>query len=306
MRWLSWCPAWRFGAALLKFHQGHVIIWEKQLSMGRKQLPMTSGLLVSLGGLVLFAGMTLAVRPETSGSIYQPRNNVVTEFDQEINESLHKINQESPAGVSIFNDITDFGSSFWIKRIAAVVALAVVLISVGLVILRRRSITLPLRCTLLVLAWMLVMSLGELLNVELKEFVKRARPPYHEAAHTSGYSFPSGHSMAAFIAYGMLAYILVRLIPHRRSRQAVAGALAILVLLVGFSRMFLGAHWLSDVVGGFAAGACWLGLCITAIEIIPGMRRAASRAASAAEEIVQHASEPAALVSEPILPDKTL
>jgi undecaprenyl-diphosphatase len=280
-------------------------ILEKQLSMRRRQLPIAPGLLVSLGGLILFAGITIAVGPDLSGSNL-PRNNVVTEIDQDINESLHKINQESPAGVVIFNDITTFGSSFWIKRIAAVVALAFVVISVGLVILRRRSITLPLRCTILVLAWMLVMSLGELLNVELKEFVKRARPPYHEAAHTSGYSFPSGHSMAAFIAYGMLAYILVRLIPHRRSRQAVAGALATLVLLVGFSRMFLGAHWLSDVVGGFAAGACWLGLCITAIEIIPGTSRAASRAASAAEVIVQQAPEPAALIPEPILPDKTL
>jgi len=289
-----------------KIPSRHETILEKQLSMGRRQLPMAPGLLVSLSGLALFAAMTLAVRPEASGSNYQPRNNVVTELDQEINESLHKINQESPAGVSIFNDITDFGSSYWIKRIAAVTALALVVISVGLVILQRRSIILPLRCTMLVLAWMLVMSLGELLNVELKEFVKRARPPYHESVHTSGYSFPSGHSMAAFIAYGMLAYILVRLIPHRRSRQAVAGALAILVLLVGFSRMFLGAHWLSDVVGGFAAGACWLGLCITAIEMIPGMRRAASRAASAAEVIVQQVPEPATLVPEPILPDKSL
>src|SRR5438093_4522290 len=153
---------------------------------------------------------------------------------------------------------------------------------------------------------MLVMSVGDTLNGGLKEYVKRARPPYHEAAHTSGYSFPSGHSMAAFIAYGMLAYILIQLIPHRRSRRAAVGALTLLVLLIGLSRMFLGAHWLSDVVGGFAAGACWLGLCITALEIIPGMRRGATRVASAAEAVANQLSEPPALSPQPVLPDKTL
>ena len=78
------------------------------------------------------------------------------------------------------------------------------------------------------------------------------------------------------------------------------------MLLIGFSRMFLGAHWLSDVVGGFAAGACWLGLCITAIEIIPGMGRAAGRVALAAGEAVNQVPEPAALSPQPVFPDKTL
>jgi len=273
--------------------------------MRHRQLPMAPGLLVSMGGLVVFAAIALAVRPEFSGSIYQPRNNVVTEFDQDISESLHKINQEAPVGVSIFNDITEFGSYFWIKRLAAVVGLSLVVVSVCLVILRRKPIRLPVRCTMLVMAWILVMAVGEMLNMELKGYVKRARPPYHEAAHATGYSFPSGHSMAAFIAYGMLAYILIHLIPHRRGRQAVVGALAGLVLSIGFSRMFLGAHWLSDVVGGFAAGACWLGLCITAIEIIPGMSRAAGRVAVAGE-VANRVSEPAILSPQPVFPDKTL
>jgi len=274
--------------------------------MIRRPLPSAPGMLISISGLILFTGIAVAVRPEFSGSIYIPRNNVITEFDQDVNESLHKINQETPAGVLIFNDITEFGSYYWIRRIAAVTALALVTICVCLVILRRQTIGLPLRCTMLVLAWILVMVLGEMLNMALKEYVRRARPPYHEAAHTSGYSFPSGHSMAAFIAYGMLAYILIRLIPHRRSRRVLAAVLAGLVLLIGFSRIFLGAHWMSDVLGGFAAGACWLGLCITAIEIIPGMRRVAGRVARAAEKAVQQIPEPPVLSPQPVFPEKTL
>jgi membrane-associated phospholipid phosphatase len=274
--------------------------------MRRRQVPVPPGLLISTGGLIVFISVALAVMPEFSGSIYRPRNNVVTEFDQEINESLHKLNQEAPAGVSIFNDITEFGSYFWIRRLAAIVALALVAVSVCLVILRRKSIRLPVRCTMLVMTWILVMAVGEMLNMGLKEYVKRARPPYHAAAHTSGYSFPSGHSMAAFIAYGMLAYILIQLIPRGRGRRAAVGALAGLVLLIGFSRMFLGAHWLSDVIGGFAAGACWLGLCITAIEIIPGMSRAAGRVALAAGDVANRAPEPVVLSPQPVFPDKTL
>jgi undecaprenyl-diphosphatase len=259
-----------------------------------------------MGGLLVFVGIAFAVKPELSGSIYLPRNNVVTEFDQDVNESLHKINQETPLGVSVFSDVTEFGSYFWIKRLAAMIGLILVVASVCLVIVRRKSIRLPVRCTMLVVAWILVMAVGEMLNLGLKDYVKRARPPYHEAAHASGYSFPSGHSMAAFVAYGMLAYILIQLIPNRRSRRAAVGVLTGLVLLVGFSRVFLGAHWLSDVVGGFAAGACWLGLCITAIEIIPGMGRAAGRVTLAAGEVAKQATEPAVLSPEPVLPDKTL
>src|SRR5260370_28349457 len=72
--------------------------------------------------------------------------------------------------------------------------------------------------------------------------------------------------MAAFIAYGMRAYLLTLAIPRRRIQFAVVLLLGSVVLLVGFSRIYLGAHWFSDVVGGFAAGAGWLGFCICLIE----------------------------------------
>src|SRR5260370_33874489 len=106
------------------------------MSMRHRQLPMAPGLLISTGGLIVFAGLALAVMPEFSGGIYLPQNNLVTEFDQDINESLHKINQEAPAGGSIFNDITHFRSEFWNKRLRPAVALADAAASVGPVSLR--------------------------------------------------------------------------------------------------------------------------------------------------------------------------
>jgi undecaprenyl-diphosphatase len=262
-------------------------------------------LLASLGSLGIFAILAFFVRPVVNGGESQPANNFVTDFDQQVNETLHHLNQESPQGVSLFSDIAGFGSYFWIKRFAAVIGLAIVFVSVLLVMARRKSIHLLILCAALVLAWIGMMAVGEMLNMELKEYIKRTRPPYHEA-NATGYSFPSGHSMAALIAYGMLAYILIRLIPHRKTRGVMVTSLAALVLLIGFSRVFLGAHWLSDVVGGFAAGICWLGLCLTTIEIIPGIRRAADRATQAAAKVAKPEPEPALLAPESVFPDKTL
>jgi membrane-associated phospholipid phosphatase len=87
--------------------------------------------------------------------------------------------------------------------------------------------------------------------------------------------------MGSFIAYGMLAYLLVLALPVRRVRIAVVGLLAGLVVLIGFSRIFLGAHWFSDVMGGFAAGGCWLALCISAIEMVRRRRPAPQRVQAA-------------------------
>jgi undecaprenyl-diphosphatase len=81
-----------------------------------------------------------------------------------------------------------------------------------------------------------------------------------------GYSFPSGHVMAATLLYGLLAVLAGLAFPTWRRRMwAVLGA-ALMVLLVGFSRVYLGAHYLSDVLGAVAAGLAWQALCLTAVD----------------------------------------
>lgn len=93
----------------------------------------------------------------------------------------------------------------------------------------------------------------------LKALFHRARP---EAVFASlGYSFPSGHSFAAVTLYGMLAYWLAR--GQERPRAVgVWGAGVLLILLIGFSRIYLGVHYASDVAAGFAAGLPWLWGCL--------------------------------------------
>lgn len=127
--------------------------------------------------------------------------------------------------------------------------------------------------------WLIValtaMPGGMLLNVALKQVFRRARPSFDEPLLTlSTYSFPSGHTAAATIFYGLLACFLVRRTRNWRLRAlAVAGA-ACMVALVALSRMYLGAHYLSDVLAAAFEGAAWLAVCITAVSTLHRRRLA--------------------------------
>lgn len=106
---------------------------------------------------------------------------------------------------------------------------------------------------------------GGLLNLALKASFHRARPSFASEFETGGtWSFPSGHAMDSFIGYGLLAYWIARRFPRVR-RPAIMSAVG-LVLLIGFSRIYLGVHYLSDVLAGYSAGCVWLAVCVTAAD----------------------------------------
>jgi membrane-associated phospholipid phosphatase len=275
-------------------------------SMKKKNRVLPPSLLVSFGAMSIFGLLMICVKPYADSGQLLPRNNVVTELDQEVNEKLHQANQESPTGVHIFNYITDFGGGVWIRKLAIFVALGLVIVPCGQVIFRGKRIDVPVWGLLLSIVWIFVLLLGEVLNVELKDYVMRSRPPYHEAAHAFGYSFPSGHSMGAFIAYGMLAYFLTLAIPRRRIQIAVVTLLGSIVLLVGFSRMYLGAHWFSDVIGGFAAGAVWLGFCIGLVEAARVFLRSAAKSRMAQTSLADLIPDPSVPSPEIVISEKTV
>lgn len=104
-------------------------------------------------------------------------------------------------------------------------------------------------------------AFGALFNEILKHLFLRARPDLLQLVKVSGYSFPSGHSMNSMIFYGFFAYMILINMKHR-SYYAIAGALGLLVLMIGISRIYLGVHFASDVIAGFIAGLAWLILFI--------------------------------------------
>jgi membrane-associated phospholipid phosphatase len=117
-------------------------------------------------------------------------------------------------------------------------------------------------------AFIATMAGGTILNFVLKDAFHRARPT--EVVHlvsAGGYSFPSGHSMGSILFFGGLAYVLF-FSTEKNFWQRLTAVLFcfITVLMIGFSRVYLGVHYLSDVVAGYTAGLCWLGICITGTE----------------------------------------
>jgi len=110
---------------------------------------------------------------------------------------------------------------------------------------------------------------GTLLNVLLKSAFHRHRPSFNDPVlYVSGYSFPSGHTMAATVFYGALAVILIRKLNSWSWRVLVVLLATVMVLLIAFSRVYLGAHYLSDVLGAIAEGVAWLAISVTAVETL--------------------------------------
>lgn len=118
----------------------------------------------------------------------------------------------------------------------------------------------------LALAWLLALGGNALLVPLLKRAFERGRPLHAPGLVSElGYSFPSGHAAAATVAYGMLAYLALRLLPLRWHVPALMLASA-LAFTVGSSRVFLQLHYASDVLAGFAWGLAWLALCVLGVE----------------------------------------
>lgn len=153
----------------------------------------------------------------------------------------------TPTFVIVLHAFTEFGSGEWI---------GIVLFALVLFFVWKRSW--PSLVTLII-----AVPGGMLLNEWIKILVHRHRPfvdgPFVD---WSGYSFASGHTMGATLLYGQLLLFLLPLLNGRRLRFVCVLGAASLVVLVGFSRIALGAHFLTDVLAAVIFGMLWLMLCM--------------------------------------------
>lgn len=109
---------------------------------------------------------------------------------------------------------------------------------------------------------------GWLLNEFLKSLFHRMRPPLPWLTTAPGFSFPSGHAMTSLALYGFIAYFVLRHTRWSFSRNLLVIAILLLPILIGTSRVYLGVHYPSDVVGGWMISAAWVGMCVLGREML--------------------------------------
>ncbi|WP_437334944.1 phosphatase PAP2 family protein [Sorangium sp. So ce394] len=212
-----------------------------------RDLSASEYLVIHLGlglALTLAALVFVAIAQSVSGNAW------IVQVDLALARALHA--SSSSAGVTALGAFTHLGSGWALTVLALVVA--------ALLLSRRQRV--------LAVGWLIALAGGGLLNQALKALFARPRPLFDEPlAVAAGWSFPSGHSMGTFVTFGMLSYLGLLFLRTLRARLALVAFALSWTVAMGFSRMYLGVHYLSDVLAGFAAGSMWLAVCISGIEV---------------------------------------
>ncbi|MFI1393816.1 phosphatase PAP2 family protein [Streptomyces sp. NPDC020681] len=173
-------------------------------------------------------------------------------LDRTVANGLHDWAVDEPGLVRLNRLLTDWVWDPWTMR--ALLAVAVVWLLV--------------RREWLLATWVAVTSaVGTFVQQGLKAAVGRERPQWPDPVDSAHYAaFPSGHSMTATVSLILLLWLLGRHLAEGRWWRWGLAAAVVSVVGVGFTRLFLGVHWLSDVVGGTLIGACWAAVSIIAYE----------------------------------------
>ena len=202
---------------------------------------LTLGLAVSVVVLWIFSTVTEDII----------HHDPLTRFDLALASWMHS--HESHSAYLIFHYLSLIGSPLVVGGLAVVV---------GVVLAVRRE-------WIILSGWLAAFYGGSLLGRILEALVRRPRSQGAEALlGGTTFSLPTGHALGSLVGYGLLAYLLVGFVVKRRSAQtAIVVVAATLVLAIGFSRLYLGVLYFSDIIGMYAAGGVWLAACITGIEI---------------------------------------
>ena len=162
-------------------------------------------------------------------------------FDNAVRLFVHE--SASPVVTELMRFATFLGSTWFL--IALGLGIAVIFYLVGW----RRALIL----------FVTTMAGAIILNFALKTVVHRARPePYFETPLPSSFSFPSGHALFSVCFYGALAWLLTARIRNRTGQIGIWAFSVLLIFLIGLSRVYLGVHYPSDVIAGYAAASIWV------------------------------------------------
>jgi len=208
--------------------------WPKRLNPRTETgLLLTLGLLVLVVGGVVLGALGLLVR--TNSSLLRIDRSVAPWGEDHMTSFAQ----------STLDVVTSLGST----GVIVVCTVGVFVVE----IIRRPSRWLP--------VFLIAVTVGQtIMSTQVKDLVNRVRPTANPIAHTLGPSFPSGHTTGAAACFAAFALVLGR--GRSRNAQAVLAGIAMFVAIaVAASRVLLGVHWLTDVIGGLALGWAWFALC---------------------------------------------
>lgn len=206
-------------------------------------LGLTASLLLSALAVWAFGGLLDAILD----------NDLLVRVDMQVESWFHL--HATATGLSTFNAVTQLGSP----------VVFVVVAVVAIYFWRKNK-------RLLLWSWIGANLGGKIVEYVLKNAIHRSRPQY-AAAFLNGhsYSFPSGHTMGSTVCYLLLAYVIATYSTVSNRARVVAFTVAMAIIIaVAVSRLYLGVHYPSDVLGGFVAGVGWLAVCGATRRVIAG------------------------------------
>jgi undecaprenyl-diphosphatase len=211
--------------------------------VGRLSFEIFIGILAALGSLYIFLKL--------SKKILQ---NEIFFFDELIMDYAYSLH--SPLLTSVMKGVTFFGGEIFIGT--------AILVTIFLLIKTKHNKD--------VAVFGFILISGIILNLWLKGFFERARPDILKIITESTYSFPSGHSMNSFVFFMSLSYFIFHNTRNKKLGLILTFISVVFVLLIGFSRIYLGVHYPSDVIGGYSAGLLWFASNLLFEKVIIFMR----------------------------------
>ncbi|CAM4261413.1 phosphatase PAP2 family protein [Gillisia limnaea] len=224
-------------------------ILQEKLHQYNEQLPFMIAIFVALilvvGGINLFIDLTEILQSKT-----------ISRFDQTVTDFI--ISFRSPQLNKIFQFITDLGDVYGYLILTALCAI---------------GFYLRFKIWRYVLEMLFVMIIAGLSNLALKQVINRARPDAAHLVAVETLSYPSGHAMGAIAFYGFLIYLFYNFKMNTWLKTGILLIFSFLILAIGISRVYLGVHYPSDIVGGFIAGFIWIIFCVILFQVMDIFRK---------------------------------
>jgi undecaprenyl-diphosphatase len=189
----------------------------------------------------------------------------------------------SIAAAQVYDNVTDADGVAGLDRPLLDFAMTIRSPTVNLIVVGYTEIAGPIGMPIIAVASLLVLAIHRrswtpvilivaagggslLMTIAGKDLIGRARPPLTDAVPPYEYSasFPSGHTLNAVAVVGVIAYLLILRQSTTRARVLTISAAIFFAITIGLTRVYLGHHWLTDVLAGWILGAAWLALVITA------------------------------------------